>query len=58
LYNCGGRISNLGDALSGALEETDSTYDAATGKYKTKVNKNHTIQAPEIYEQVLPDGYQ
>jgi hypothetical protein len=41
LYNCGGRISNLGDALTGEFIED------AEG---TSVNKNHTITTKEIYE--------
>ena len=49
LYKCGGRISNLGDALTGEFIE---------GAEKTSVNKNHTITTKEIYEQILPDGYQ
>ena len=49
LYNCGGRISNLGDALTGEFIE---------GENATKVNKNHTIITKEIYEQILPDEYQ
>lgn len=49
LYNCGGRISNLGDALTSSFIE---------GTAATKVNKNHTITTNEIYEQILPDGYQ
>lgn len=49
LYNCGGRISNLGDALTGSFIE---------GMAATKVNKNHTITTKELYEQILPDGYQ
>lgn len=49
LYNCGGRISNLGDALTGSFIE---------GAAATKVNTNHTIETAEIYEQILPDGYQ
>ena len=49
LYNCGGRISNLGDALTGSFIE---------GETATKVNKNHTITTKELYEQILPDGYQ
>jgi hypothetical protein len=41
LYNCGGRISNLGDAFTGEFIED------AEG---TSVNKNHTITTKEIYE--------
>lgn len=41
LYNCGGRISNLGDAFTGKFIE-----DAASAK----INKNHTIQMNEFIE--------
>lgn len=41
LYNCGGRISNLGDAFTGEFIE-----DAANAK----INKNHTIQMNEFIE--------
>lgn len=42
LYNCGGRISNLGDALTGSFVEDSSAI---------KINKNHTIETNEIIEQ-------
>lgn len=48
LYACGGRISNLGDAISGSFIQ-------AAGP--AKVNKNHTIQAENFYEHVLPSNY-
>lgn len=41
LYNCGGRISNLGDAFTGEFIE---------GAASAKINKNHTIQMNEFIE--------
>jgi hypothetical protein len=43
LYNCGGRISNLGDAFTGSFDEI-ANID------RTKINKNHTITTKEFYE--------
>jgi hypothetical protein len=43
LYNCGGRISNLGDALTCAFSEV-------TNIDRIKVNKNHTLDALEYHE--------
>ena len=51
LYNCGGRISNLGDALTGSFGE-DENLD------RVKVNKNHSIDAKKINEPILPSEYQ
>ena len=42
LYNCGGRISNLGDTLTGSFIE---------GAAAIQINKNHTIDSNEIIEQ-------
>lgn len=42
LYSCGGRISNLGDVLTGSFIE---------GAAAIKINKNHTIDINEIIEQ-------
>lgn len=49
LYNCGGRISDRGGVLAGSFIESATA---------TKVNKNHTITTKEIYEDLLPNGYQ
>ena len=49
LYNCGGRISNLGDALTGSFIE---------GATATKINKNHTMEVNEIHEIDLGSEYE
>jgi hypothetical protein len=41
LYNCGGALTNLGDALTGSFSE---------GANEIAITKNHSIQASEFYE--------